>query len=331
MKIKALIICKHLPYPVVTGGIESLILSYESQVFSDYDVYLLFYHECFPARLFHHGQAVSSDVTAESLLAYNFAFAFFFNYETDFRDDCFMRPIIARIPSYCFLQSHPEEQVSDSLFRGVITHRSLLPHKDVLLLGGFYDSNIFFKREPGEEFIVSVGRIHEAKNQLELVRGYRSRIYQRYGIPLYLVGGTLKASYFQKVNAFVDNISVLSTIDPEQPWAATNWRTPAELAGIYRRARMFVMASPEESFCLALIEALACGVTCVVNGNYQGFDPNDLLPRVYGPCTGMQGSILDTLEEALERDVRLDASGWATKFSISATRDRVLSFIRERL
>jgi len=331
MKRKALIVCKHLPYPVAAGGIERLLLGYEAHIFSDYDVYLLFYHECYPARLFHYGRPLTCNVTTEKLLAFDFAFALFFNYETDFQDDCLMRPFMAAVPSYCFLQSHPDKQVSDRFFRGVITHRSVLPHKNVLRLGGFYDPSIFFKRESTEELIISVGRIHEVKNQLDLVSNYRSPIYRRYGLPLYLVGGTLKPGYFQQVHAHVDNVSVCSTINPERPLDAAGWRAPGELAGLYRRARMFVMASPEESFCLALIEALACGVTCVINGNYQGFDGEELSPHVYGHTTEKRGSILDTLEEALARNIRIDASRWATRYSIPAVRGRVLSFIRERL
>src|SRR5438067_585235 len=45
MKKKALFISGQNPYPCVNNGIERLMVGYEWQVFSDFDVYLLYYRE----------------------------------------------------------------------------------------------------------------------------------------------------------------------------------------------------------------------------------------------------------------------------------------------
>src|SRR5262249_2956952 len=161
-----------------------------------------------------------------------------------------------------------------------MAHLSNIPHKNILLLGACYDSDIFFKNRKAEEFILSVGRIHSDKNQVELVSGYKERIYDKYKLPLRLVGGIGDTDYYKQVRSHIDNLSVFSTVDPEKPHAWASWKTPHEIADLCSRARMFVMGSPKESFCIALVEAIACGTTCVVNGNYWGFDEADIKPHV---------------------------------------------------
>jgi glycosyltransferase involved in cell wall biosynthesis len=212
-----------------------------------------------------------------------------------------------------------------------MTHLTVSPHKDVLLLGASYNSDVFYKNRQTEEFILSVGRIHPDKNQLELVSNYKERIYRKHKKRLHLVGGINDLNYFNEVNEYVDNISVFSTIDLERPWERMNWRTPHQIADLCNRARMFVMASPKESFCIALVEALACGTTCVVNGNYWGFDEADLKAHVYGNVTEKRGTILDVLDEALSREIRIDGAEWVKKFSLNRTKKVLLKFINARI
>ena len=82
---------------------------------------------------------------------------------------------------------------------------------------------------------------------------------------------------------------------------------------------------------MAMIEAMACGTTCVVNGDYHGFVAADLRPHVYGHVTAQQGSIVDLVAEALRDDVRIDGSTWAKKYSVSGMRAVLSRFIDERL
>jgi hypothetical protein len=76
---------------------------------------------------------------------------------------------------------------------------------------------------------------------------------------------------------------------------------------------------------------MACGTTCVVNGDYRGFVAADLRPQVYGHITGQQGCVVDLVAQALHDDVRIDASTWAKKYSVSDTQAVLSRFIDERL
>jgi glycosyltransferase involved in cell wall biosynthesis len=331
MKKRVLIVCSESPYPVVVGGYERLIKEYESNIFSDYDVYFLICRKDSLKALLHYGAPVTDQTEKERLLDQRFEFALFIHSDFDFMGPRIISPLIERIPSFCFTQLHPNEEFTDGRFRGILTHFSESPHENVLVIGGFYDPSVVFKNRQGDDFVVCVGRIHERKNQLELVRHYREKIYLKHQLPLYLVGGSSQDDYYDLVAQFVDNVSVLSTSDPRQPLAHTNWKSLEQIAEICNRARMFVMASEEESFCLALVEAMACGTTCVVNGIYYGFDPDDLRPHVYGNITGRQGSTLDLVDEVLERDIRIDASEWVRKYNVAGAKERILTFINERL
>lgn len=335
LKKKALLVCSQLPYPCVNGGIERLVAGYESQVFSDFDVSLLFYRQGRPIQMFHYGQLLPGTPSSESLLAEEFAFVLLFNYDTDFQQDALIQPLLRQFPCFQFLQFHPVNGMDDNHFRGIICQSSTTPGADVFVPGGFYDSKMFFKRENrSEEFVVCVARIHEDKNQLELVRGYKERIYDKYGLPLVLAGGgglrDEEDCYFREVMDHVDGTAIIANADLHNPLAPANWLRANEVADLFHRARLAVMPSPKESFCVALLEALACGTTCVVNGNYPAFAPADLGPQVFGSVTGKQGSILDWIDKALERNIRIDASKWAPKFSLEEIKPKLLQFVLAR-
>ena len=76
---------------------------------------------------------------------------------------------------------------------------------------------------------------------------------------------------------------------------------------------------------------MACGATCVLNGNFPGFDPTELQPHVFGNVTECRGSILDVLEEAVATDARRDGSEWIRQYSIERAAERQLEFIERRL
>jgi glycosyltransferase involved in cell wall biosynthesis len=331
-----LLICDQVPYPCVNGGIARLVADYEADILCDFDVYLLHYrYDEDDIQLYHHGQPVPGPVCPQNLLTTPFALVILFNYDTDFQQDSFIRPFLTRFPCFHFLQTHPVAGMDDGCFRGILAQSSSRPHEDVFSAAGFYKSDIFLKRkERREELVVCIARIHEDKNQLELVRGYKEQIYQKYGFPLYLVGGGGvrhgEDTYFHEVMRFVDGSSVIATADPGKPLAADNWLTSKELAALLHRARLSVIPSPRESLCITLLESLACGTTCVVNGEYRGFRPEQLAPHVFGYVTGKQGSILDSVAAALKRNARIDGSAWARQFSLAEVRPRLQRFIQER-
>lgn len=82
---------------------------------------------------------------------------------------------------------------------------------------------------------------------------------------------------------------------------------------------------------MAMIEAMACGTTCVVNGDYRGFVAADLRPHVFGHITARQGCVVDLVVQALRDDVRIDGSDWAKKYAVSGMRKVLSRFIDERL
>ncbi|MFL6213205.1 MAG: glycosyltransferase [Blastocatellia bacterium] len=270
---------------------------------------------------------MASAGTFNEIFSHSFEFALFIG----FKSNEFTQRLARRIPAFCLTDTHPREDLPDRLFKGIMAHRTTNPNDGLLLLGASYNADIFFKQRAQEEFVLCVARIHPDKNQLELVREYKERIYERHGLPLYLVGGIGDPDYFSRVNEYIDDVSVLSTVDRKRPSATSAWKTPEEVAALCNRARLFAMASPKESFCMALIEAMACATTCVVNGHYWGFDEADIRPNVFGNITAKRGGILDLVDEALRRDVRIDGSVWAQKFSLTETKGKLLSFISERL
>ena len=330
MKPKALIVCSEIPYPHVVGGYERIIRDFEQHVFDDFDVYFLCARGKTPRGLFHQGRPLDVPLDLETLLAYDFRFAFIIRSDIDLEAPRHIAPLIANIPSYCFVERHPHRLVRDHRFRGVLTHRSARRHDNVLTIGGGYDPAIFHPRRPSqssnEPFVLSVGRIHPRKNQLELVRGYRERIYEPFGLPLLLVGGEAHHRYYRDVLRYVDGQAVRATFSA----TTDGWKTAPEIADLCNRARFFVMPSPRETFCIALLEAIACGTTAVVNGYYGGFAYDDLRPRVTGPISGKRGSILDVLEKAIATDTRINAAAWATKFALPATKRTVMTFIAQR-
>jgi len=327
MKPRALIICSETPYPHVSGGYERIIRDFEQHVFDDYDVYFLCCRRKTPRQLFHRGQPLDVALDLKTLLGFDFQFALIIRSDIDLDGSRFVKPLIESIPSFCFVERHPHRLVQDDRFRGVLAHRTARRHDDVLTIGGGYDPATFHPRRREEPFVLSVGRIHPRKNQLELVRDYRERIYERFGLPLLLVGGSAHHRYFRHVLRYIDGVAVRATFSE----TAEGWKGGSEIATLCNRARFFVMPSPRETFCIALVEAMACGATAVVNGYYGGFEYGDLRPRVSGPVTGKRGSILDALEKAIESDVRIDASAWATKFALPATKQTVMQFIRPRI
>jgi glycosyltransferase involved in cell wall biosynthesis len=336
MKKKALLISSQNPYPCVNNGIERLMVGYESFIFSDFDVYILYYRETHPIQVLHYGQPLPAEARLDLLLAEDFAFVLLFDYDTDFQQDDFIRPFLARFPCFQFLQAHPVAGINDNHFRGIIAQSSATPDQNIFVPGSFYDSGVFFKKNGRrDELIVCVARIHEHKNQLELVQGYKERIYNKYGWPLYLAGGGglryEEDLYFKEVMKFVDGVAILSNANPEKPLAPSSWLEPAEVASLFHCARLAVMPSPQESFCIALMEALACGTTCVVNGRYSAFKPEDVAPRVFGSVTEKRGTILDWVEAALQNDIRIDSSAWAAEFALAEIKPKMLRFIQERL
>ena len=323
VKPKILLVCRFSPYPVVTGGCERLVADYQAHVFDDYDVWFLHNPHRGVPSLLHYGEVIEVGPSFDTLCALDPTFALYFN---PIAEEDLVLALADEIPSFCFVERYTPSPVFDR-FLGAITHTPVAGRDDVLVLGGSFNPAIFRKQRTAEEVIVCVARICSMKNQLELVSGYRQRIYDRFGLPLVLAGGPDPAAAYDVIAPYIDGTAVRCTTDPLAPSSPRSWLDAHSVAALLNRARLFVNPSPAESFCMAMVEAMACGTTCVVNGAYEGFADGELRPRVFGNVDGAQGSILDLIEEALIADVRIDASQWAQQFALPVVGRRIRDFI----
>jgi glycosyltransferase involved in cell wall biosynthesis len=312
---KGLIASVANPYPVVTNGCARLVSDYERRVFTGYD--------CSFLALDPMTWRPETDLSVEALVARQFEFVLFIGFDVNE----FTTSLAGAVPSFCLTDTLPHPNVPRDLFRGILSHRieaGAADTDDVLIVGGSYDDEIFFPARKEEDLALCVGRIHPDKGQLDLVASYREQVFEPYGLPLHLVGGVDDADsrdYYDAVMSYVDGVSVVSH----------EWGSSEEIADLCNQARLFVSASPLERFGMALIEAMACGTTCVVNGMYSGFAAADLRPHVHGNITGRKGSIVDVAAKALADDVRIDGSGWAMQYSLRRTRPAVAQFVDARL
>ncbi|MEY2441367.1 MAG: hypothetical protein QOJ46_793 [bacterium] len=332
MSERALLVSTANPYPVVRDGCERLVRDYVDAVFDGLE--LDFLHagrpSWAPQALYRDGNAIATGIDADGLLERGYAFVVF----VGFKDTAFTRELTTRRPSFCLTDAFPHPDVPRDAFRGILSHHASQARADadVLLVGGSYDDAVFRPDRRGEDHVLAVGRIHPDKNQLELVEGYREAIYEPFGLPLVLAGGATDLDYAREVLRHVDGTAVVTTIeDHADPGAPSSWLSAAELAALSNRSRLYVAASPAEAFGLALVESMACATTCVVNGDYRGFDPAELRPLVHGNVAGKRGSVLDLVAEALRDEVRIDASQWARRYALREIRDGVARFVHDRL
>ena len=327
MRPRALIVCQFGPFPVVTGGYERMIADLHT-VLDDHEVWFLCNRQAQGRNgLYRQGELVAIDPTLGDLRALGVDFALFINPLRIERE-----PELAladEVPSFYFVDRY-KRSTRDPRFVGALAYSAQEPD-DVLVIGGWFDPAIFQPRRQLEDRLVSVARIAAVKNPTALVRGYRERIYARFGLPLWLVGGPDPPSEWALVAPYVDGEAVCSTTNTRDLASRHNWLSSAEIATMLNRARLWVNASPSESFCIAMVEALACGTTCVVNGLYDGFEPAALRPHVHGHIDGPKGQMLDLIEEALERDIWIDASRFVTRYTADTARRRIRAYIAQRL
>jgi glycosyltransferase involved in cell wall biosynthesis len=329
---RALLVSTANPYPVVKDGCQRLVRDYVDAMFPHHDVHFLHVtgDTWSPLELFRDGHPVEGEVDVERLRDEAFEFLVFVGFKvTDFT-----QRLTGGWPSFCYTDTFPHPDVPAGVFRGILSHRgsSDAGDEEILLVGGSFDDTVFYPDRMPEDIVLSVGRIHPDKAQLQLVSRYRELIYEPFGLPLYLAGGAQDERYHRAIAPYVDGVAVISSVaDPADPRGDASWHTGPELAELCNRARLFVSASPKESFSMAMIEAMACGTTCVVNGDYWGFAEADLRPHVHGNITGRRGSVLELAAAALHDDVRIDASQWAAKYALRAMRESVSQFVHARV
>jgi len=107
-----------------------------------------------------------------------FCLAFFVHSDFDCAGPRFVRPLIARLPSFFFTQFHPNPEIEDRISA---RHHTLTesPHKDVLRIGALITRR--FSTRPAKRRVHCLCRQDSScKNQLELVRDYRETIYNKW-------------------------------------------------------------------------------------------------------------------------------------------------------
>ncbi len=331
MSSRALLVSTANPYPVVRDGCERLVRDYVDGVFGDLET--CFLHaargDWRPTALYRAGHVAATGDELDRLLDDDdFAFSLFIG----FKDTPSTRRLTARWPCFCLTNAYPHPDVPRHPFRGILSHRCAEEDADVLLVGGSYDDTVFRRERTGEEIVLAVGRIDPTKGQLELVSRYRETIFERYGVPLHLAGGAGDVEYCRQVLRHVDGTAVMSSIvDRDDPGACSSWTPAEELAALANRARLYVCASPAEEFGLALVESMACGTTCVVNGDYRGFEPSELRPHVHGNIAGRRGGVLDLVAQALRDDVHIDGSRWVRRYALRELRGPIRRFVDARI
>jgi glycosyltransferase involved in cell wall biosynthesis len=205
-------------------------------------------------------------------------------------------------------------------FRGILANGALIDTKNVFKVGAIYDSDLFFNSKCDRNNIaIYAGRLVHSKNVGFLVSIW-NEIYEKFNTKLYLIGGTHDLSYFNSIQSKIDGniieyIQCLST---------------AELKNFYDTCRISIMPSKRESLCWTIVESLACGCTCVVDGNYEGIGQN-IKSYIVGESLKCTNNLKKFIYDALEKDIKIDASEFMEQFSIKNRKYEILSFIKERL
>lgn len=126
-------------------------------------------------------------------------------------------------------------------------------HKNAHLIPNGVDTNLF---TPGNKSrgkllkVLTVGRLVHQKNQLNLLRAVSKLACP---VELTLVGrGPLKQKIFELAKALKVKFQYLESVSHQ------------DLAGVYRGADIFCLPSHHEGSPKALLEAMSCGLACVV-------------------------------------------------------------------
>ena len=138
--------------------------------------------------------------------------------------------------------------------------------------------------------VLFVGSLFNRRHIPELIAGFERVAARHPSARLDLVGDN-------RTRPYVDVARLIALSSARDRIRARNWVGDDELAGLYRRARVFVFLSDYEGFALTPLEALGAGVPIVLLST-------DVAREIYGPAAtyverAEPGSIAEALERAL--------------------------------
>ena len=152
--------------------------------------------------------------------------------------------------------------VSENYARQITEYNS---KANVKVIENSYNKDIFFKMKRcdarkrlsislNDKILISTGNFVKSKGHIHLLKAMNEVIKRYPNIKLYIIGGGMlwkKYNEFIKKNNLLDNVYLLDEISQR------------ELALWNNAADIFVFPSISESFGIALIEAMACGIPVI--------------------------------------------------------------------
>lgn len=331
---RVLLICGQTPYTnngktFIKGGIESRILNYKNKILTpEHEVYFLFHRDGMTSQLVNSRNQIKLNPTNNDLKSISPDIICCINDDINFFDLNIVKD--RKESTRLVLMTQKCREGTPDKYDFVITNYSEINKSEkVYEVGGFYDENIFFKKRIKEKYVLSVGRVHHTKNQLELVKNYKREIYLKHKVPLLLVGGTFTDSYFKEVASYVDGVMIKATFNIKEPYSLNNWVNGKRLAALYNSAKIYACPSKQETLGLSVLEACACGSTCVVDGEYPGLPQEEFKEYVVGDVYKYNGHIIENIDRALTEDINKDASEWIKRYSIKEKRKEILDYFRK--
>jgi len=190
----------------------------------------------------------------------------------------------------------------------------------ILQIGGTYNDKIFYNKNlKRQNSAIYTGRFDNDKNLIELVECWEF-IYKNHGTILKLVGGHNNLKNFEKIKAYIKEDSGIETID---------WVNDEYLCELYNTSKLFINPSKEESFCCSLVEAMACGAICIVNGKYNAFKETELNQYVIGNSEKYTNDLKNFIIRGILYEKNSDAQELWIKnhYSTSHLSNEILNFI----
>jgi len=124
----------------------------------------------------------------------------------------------------------------------------------------------FVDADNKKPYILYVAKMAPHKNQLILLKAFKILIEKGYDINLVLVGpkragftSAKVSEYYKECRDFINTNNLSKSVIFKEDVSQE------DLIGIYQNAEVFVHPSIEEGFGLVLLEAMSCGLSCVVN------------------------------------------------------------------